>query len=140
MASTVFWPECVPIARTPTRVNKHCDFNLLIEWSVDLITIAITQPFALNRTAELLFCSLGNFSNDDGNGNVNVISKQIPVTLNLGEKMKISLQVLTSSVKPQIWPFQVVVLLTTAKKWAKMRHARAERAKLLFLATKYANY
>ena len=75
MASTVFWPECVPIARTPTRVNKHCDFNLLIEWSVDLITIATTQPFALKRTAELLFCSLGNFSNDDGNGNVNVISK-----------------------------------------------------------------
>ena len=35
--------------------------------------------------------------------------------------------------------FHVVVLLTTAKKWTKMKNARAERAKLLFLSTKYAN-
>ena len=34
---------------------------------------------------------------------------------------------------------QVVALLTTAKKWTKMKNARAERAKLLFLSTKYAN-
>ena len=30
-------------------------------------------------------------------------------------------------------------LLTTAKKWTKMKNARAGRAKLLFLPTKYAN-
>ena len=31
------------------------------------------------------------------------------------------------------------VLLTTAKKWTKVKNARAGRAKLLFLPTKYAN-
>ena len=46
--------------------------------------------------------------------------------------MKVYLQVLTSSIKPQIWLFHVVVLLTTAKKWTKMKNARAEQAKLLF--------
>ena len=50
-------------ARPPARVNKDFHFKLLIEWSVDLITIAITQPsclwsFALNRTAELSFYSI----------------------------------------------------------------------------------
>ena len=53
--------------------------------------------------------------------------------------MKIYSQVLTSSIKPQIWLFHVVVLLTTAKKWIKVKNARVERAKLLFLRTKYAN-
>ena len=38
--------------------------------------------------------------------------------------------------KPQIWLFHVVVLLTTAKKGTKMKNARAERAKLLFFLTK----
>ena len=33
----------------------------------------------------------------------------------------------------------VVVLLTTATKWTKVKNARAGRAKLLFLPTKYAN-
>ena len=53
--------------------------------------------------------------------------------------MKIYPQVLMSSIKPQIWLFHVVVLLTTAKKWTKVKNARAEREKLLFLPTKYAN-
>ena len=35
--------------------------------------------------------------------------------------------------------FHVVALLTTAKKWTKMKNARAGRAKLLLLPTKYAN-
>ena len=56
----------------------------------------------------------------------------------LGEKMKTNLQVLTLSMKPQIWQFHVV-LQTTAKKWTKMKNARAEGAKLLFLRTKYTN-
>ena len=56
----------------------------------------------------------------------------------LGEKMKIYLQVLTLSIKLQIWQFHVV-LQTTAKKWTKMKNARAEGAKLLFLRTKYTN-
>ena len=59
--------------------------------------------------------------------------------LNLGEKMKIYAQVLTLFIKPQIWQFHVVVLLTTAKKWTKVKNTRAERAKLLCLPTKYAN-
>ena len=49
-------------------------------------------------------------------------------------------QVLTSSINPQIWLFHVVVLLTTATKWTKMKNARAERAKILLLPTKYANF
>ena len=53
--------------------------------------------------------------------------------------MKIYLQVLTFSITLQTWLFHVVALLTTAKKWAKMKNARAERAKLLFFPTEYAN-
>ena len=60
--------------------------------------------------------------------------KQLRVTLNLGENMKIYVQVLTSSIKSKIWLSHVLVLLTTAKKWTKIRNARAGRAKLLFLA------
>ena len=56
--------------------------------------------------------------------------------INLGEQLKIYLQVLTSSIKPQIWLFHVVVLLMTANKWTKVKNARAERAKLLFLPNK----
>ena len=63
----------------------------------------------------------------------------VGTALNLGEQMKIYRQVLTSLIKPQIWLFHVVVLLTTAKKWTKVKNARVERAKLLFLPTKYAN-
>ena len=59
--------------------------------------------------------------------------------LNLGKKIKLYRQMLTFFLKPQIWLFQVVVLLTMAKKWTKVKSARAERAKLLFLSTKYAN-
>ena len=57
----------------------------------------------------------------------------------LGEKMKIYPQVLTFFIKPKTWLFHVVVLLTTATKWTKVKNARAGRAKLLFLTTKYAN-
>ena len=51
--------------------------------------------------------------------------------------MKIYPQVLTFFVKPKTWLFHVVVLLTTATKWTKVKNARAGRAKLLFLTTKY---
>ena len=63
----------------------------------------------------------------------------VGTALNLGQKMKIYPQVMTLSIKPQIWLFHVVVLLTTANKWTKVKNARAGRAKLLFLPTKYAN-
>ena len=58
----------------------------------------------------------------------------VGTALNLGEEMKVYPQVLTLFIKPQIWLFHVVVLLTTAKKWTKVKNA-----KLLFLPTKYAN-
>ena len=63
----------------------------------------------------------------------------VGTALNLGEKMVIYPQVLTLFIKPQIWLFHVVVLLTTAKKWTKVKNARAGRAKLLFLPNEYAN-
>ena len=61
------------------------------------------------------------------------------VNVALGEKMKIYPQELTFFIKPKTWLFHVVVWLTTAKKWTKVKNARAGRAKLLFLPTKYAN-
>ena len=64
----------------------------------------------------------------------------VGTALNLGEKMKIYPQAPTSLIKPQIWLFHVVVLQTTAKKWTKTKHARAGRAKLLFLSTSYVYY
>ena len=63
----------------------------------------------------------------------------VGTALNLGEKMVIYPQVLTLFIKPKIWLFHVVVLLTTAKKWTKVKNARARRAKLLPVLTKYAN-
>ena len=63
----------------------------------------------------------------------------VGTALNLGEGMKIYPQVLTFVIKPQIRLSHVVVLLTTAKKWTKVKNARAGRAKLLVLPTKYAN-
>ena len=57
----------------------------------------------------------------------------------LGEKLKIYPQVLTFFIKPKTWLFHVVVLLTTATKWTKVKNARAGRAKQLFLPTKFAN-
>ena len=62
----------------------------------------------------------------------------VKTALNLGEKIKIHPQELTFLITTQIWLFYVVVLLTTAKKWTKVKNARAERAKLLFLPTKGA--
>ena len=53
--------------------------------------------------------------------------------------MEIYLQMLTSFTNPQMWLFHVVVSQTTAKKWTEVKNARAGRAKLLFLPTKYAN-
>ena len=61
--------------------------------------------------------------------------KPLRAALNLGEKN----ENLSPSDVPQTWLFRVVALLTTAKKWTKMKNARAGRAKLLFLPTKYAN-
>ena len=63
----------------------------------------------------------------------------VVTALNLGEKMKNYPQVLTFFIKPQLSLFHVAVLLTTAKKWTKVKNARAEGAKLLFLPNKYAN-
>ena len=57
----------------------------------------------------------------------------VGTALNLGEKM-------TFFIKPQIWLFHVVVLLTTAKKWTKVKNASAGRAKLLFLPTKIRKF
>ena len=61
--------------------------------------------------------------------------------LNLGEKIKIYPhdQVLTFLMTPQIWLFHVAVWLTKAKEWTTAKNARAGRAKLLFLPTKYVN-
>ena len=61
------------------------------------------------------------------------------MALNLGKKMKIYPEVLTLLITPQINLCHVVVLLTMAKKWTKVKNAHAGRAKLLFLPTKYAN-
>ena len=61
----------------------------------------------------------------------------VGAALNLGLKMKIYPQVQTLFIKTQI--FHVVVLLTTAKKWTKVKNTRAGRAKLLFVPTKYAS-
>ena len=44
-----------------------------------------------------------------------------------------------SNLSENILLFHVVFLLTTAKKWTKIKNARAKRAELLFLPTKYAN-
>ena len=57
--------------------------------------------------------------------------KPIWVTLSLGEKTKIYPQVLTSSIKPQIWPFHVVVLLTTERKWTKMKRCTCRACKVI---------
>ena len=54
--------------------------------------------------------------------------------------MKIYPQVLTFFIKPKTRLFHVVVLLTTATKWTKVKNARAGRAKLLFLPTKYVTF
>ena len=56
----------------------------------------------------------------------------VGTALNLGQKMKIYPQVMTLFIKPQIWLFHVVVLLTTAKKWTKVKNARAGRASYCF--------
>ena len=55
--------------------------------------------------------------------------------------MKFYPQALTFLLKPQIWSFHSVVLLKTAKKWSKVKNARAglECAKLLLLLAKYAH-
>ena len=45
----------------------------------------------------------------------------VVTALNLGEKMKSYPQVLTFFIKPQLSLFHVAVLLTTAKKWTKVK-------------------
>ena len=120
-------------------------------------------PLAAKTTA-LPSVSIRNFSNDDSNGNENVISKRnFPLLKSLrdysklfnmamvwqalknetdlsqtqfgGETENLSSSadvLLTSYIKLQIWLFHAVVLLTTAKKWTKMKNARAERVNLSF--------
>ena len=44
-----------------------------------------------------------------------------------------SRRVLTSSTQPEIWSIHVVGRTRTAKKYTKMKNARARRAELLFL-------
>ena len=61
--------------------------------------------------------------------------KPVLAALNLGEKN----ENLSPSANVLHNTSNVVALLTTAKKWTKMKNARAERAKLLFLPTEYAN-
>ena len=53
--------------------------------------------------------------------------------------MKIYPQALTFSLKPQLWSFHVVALLTTAKKWTKVKSMHVQSVQLLVLLTKYAN-
>ena len=56
----------------------------------------------------------------------------VGTALNLREKMKIYRRVLMFFIKRQIWLFfYVVVLQTTAKKWTKVKNARAGLAKLM---------
>ena len=65
----------------------------------------------------------------------------VGTALNLGENMKIYPKNVFF-IKPQTCPnlaIHVVVLLTTAKKWTKVKNARAWRAKLVLLLIKYAN-
>ena len=61
----------------------------------------------------------------------------VVTALNLGEKMKNYPQVLTFFIKPQLCLFHVAVLLTTAKKWTKVKNARAGRAKLIAIVFAY---
>ena len=56
------------------------------------------------------------------------------------KRIKMYPQLVTFVIKPQIWLFYVVVLQTAAQKWTKVKNARAGRAKLLFLPTKYAKF
>ena len=106
--------------------------------------------------------SLLKLPNDDGDGNENATSNYkfvslmtmstflieqgygssskmalVETVLNLREKMRSYPQVLTFFIEPQIWLVHVVVLLTTAKKWTKVKNVRAARAKLLFFPTKH---
>ena len=60
-----------------------------------------------------------------------LVPQLVGTALNLGKKMKICSQVLMSYIKPEIWLFHVAVLQMTAKKWTKVKNARAGRAKLL---------
>ena len=50
----------------------------------------------------------------------------VVTALNLGEKMKNYPQVLTFFIKPQLSLFHVAVLLTTAKKWTKVKNAHVQ--------------
>ena len=63
----------------------------------------------------------------------------VGTALNLGGKNENLSSSADDLIEPQIWLFHVVVLQTTAKKWTKVKNARAGRAKLLFLPTKYAH-
>ena len=58
--------------------------------------------------------------------------------LKVRKKIQIRCLVFTFSVKLENWSFHVADLPKTSKKCTKMKTARAERAKLLFLLIKHA--
>ena len=58
----------------------------------------------------------------------------------LKEKIQIGGRVFTFSAKLEKWSFHVAYLARTWKKCTELKKAREERAKLLFLSMKYANF
>ena len=57
---------------------------------------------------------------------------QVGTALNLrGENENLSTNADFLHLRPKIWPFHVVVLHTTLKKWTKVKNARTGPAKLL---------
>ena len=59
--------------------------------------------------------------------------------LKLRQKIQIRCLVFTFSVKLDNWSFHVADLPKTSKKCTKMKNARVERAKLLFLLVKFVH-
>ena len=57
----------------------------------------------------------------------------------IGDSLRSSAIIWKPALTPQTWLFHVVALLTTAKKWTKMKNARAGRAKLLCKAIVFAH-
>ena len=132
------------MARACTFSRALCRLRVItssFDWFTGLsptFLIGQSNYFGFGFTTLIENCSISTFLIWQGCGSSSKMTL-VGTALNLGEKLKIHLQVLTSFIKPQIWLFHVVVLLTTAKKWTKVKNARAEHANLLFLHSKYAN-
>ena len=101
-------------------------------------TVTRTSSQSLNSRYCNHFGTILTFLMSQGCGSFSKMTL-VGTALHLGEKMKIYPQVLTFFIKPQSWLFHVVILQATAKKWTKVKNARAGRAKVSFLPTKYAN-